>query len=75
MISSIAGIRNLSRPKITRHTSVLRSPVNAGKWSLVVSHCSVKAAMNSAVMENSIPAVEKGITAPSRLPSTLPVTQ
>ena len=65
VISSIAGIRNLSRQKITRHTSVLRSPVNAGMWSLVVSHCSVKAAMDSAVMENSMPAVEKGLPRPA----------
>ena len=68
-------MRKFSDPKITRHKAVPISPVRAGMWSFVVSHCSVKDAMKRAVMENSIPSVEKGSTAPRRLPSTLPVTQ
>ena len=75
VMSSIAGIRNLSRPNTMRHRSVQISPVSAGTWSFVVSHCSVNAATNSAVMENSIPVVGNGRTAPSRLPMMLPVTQ
>ena len=71
VIHSIAGIRKLSRPNITRHSSVQISPMRAGTWSFVVSHCSVKEATNSAVIENSIPAVEKGSTAPSRFPMML----
>ena len=74
VINSIAGIRKRSGPKASRHARVPKSPVSAGRWSFMVIHCSVKEAMNRAVMENSIPAVEKGRTPPNRAPARLPVT-
>ena len=40
-----------------------------------VIHCSVKAEMKRAVMENSIPAVEKVMREPIREPIADPVTQ
>ena len=75
VISSMAGIRKPSGPNSRRHSSVERSPVTAGRCSRVRIHCSVKEAINRAVMENSIPAEENGSTAPSRLPRTHPVIQ
>ena len=72
---SIEGIRNLSGPNITRQIAVQMRPVRAGMWSFVPSHCSVNDAMKSAVMEYSIPSVEKGSTAPSRFPIIVPLTQ
>ena len=75
VMRSMDGIRKLSVPNITRHNTVLIRPVKAGIWSLDVSHCSVNDAIKRAVMENSIPSVEKGRTLPKRLPMTLPVIQ
>ena len=59
-------------PKIISDVS---RPVTAGIWFFSVIHCSVNEAMNRAVMENSIPAVENGRTPLTRLPITLPSTQ
>ena len=68
-------MRKASDPNSNRQTKLLNNPQSAGIWSFEESHCSVKVAIKSAVIENSIPAVEKGRTLPRMLPVMLSATQ
>ena len=74
-MSTMSGIRNWSGPKRIRHKTEHNTPVSAGMRSLPDTHCSVKEAINRAVVENSMPFVENGRTLPRRLPRMLHVTQ
>jgi hypothetical protein len=53
VIRIMDGIRKRSLPNTIRHASVLKIPTSAGRWFFDVIHCSVNAAINRAVMENS----------------------
>ena len=68
-------MRNLSGPNTARDSSVAPRPVSAGIRLPSLTHCSTKEVRKSAVMLNSIPSVEKGRTAPSKLSRMLPITQ
>ena len=74
-MTSIVGIRKLSLPKIRRQSTDAPMPMRAEKCFFVLSHCSTKTVINSAVSAKSMPVVLKLINEPAIAPSAEPNIQ
>ena len=71
-MTSIVGIRKLSLPNIRRQSTDAPPPMRAEKCFFVLSPCSTKTGIKSAVRAKSMPVVLKLISEPATAPSAEP---